>query len=203
MTYQGHTIHPDQAAAQTAPAAPPATVDAKREHTADPMKIAADMSAMPTPKVALVSANIAGPDRTAEFLQRGNEALQGGSPKTAAEFFQKAIAGDPANAQIPITAATCSLKHHDATLAVEILTPAAKNFPRSPAVWRCLAIAHLRTNDFAAAKADTELAIECDPSSALAYYTLGCVLANLNQLEAADVSFRHAATLDPRYAVGR
>jgi Tfp pilus assembly protein PilF len=164
----------------------------------DGTKLAADASR--APQVVPVSAIAVSKDRSAEFLQRGEEALENGSPTMAADFFRQAAAGDPGNPQIPIMAATCALKHNEARMAAEILASAARSFPRSAAVFRCLAIAHLRMQDFAAAKVDSEQAIALDKSSALAYYTLGCTLTNLGQREAADSNFRQAAALDPRYA---
>ena len=92
-------------------------------------------------KDVAASASVKGRDRSAEFLERGQEALKNGLPKLAADFFRNAAECNPQSPQIPITAAIYALKGNDAKMAVEILTPAAKSFPGSAAVLRCLGIA--------------------------------------------------------------
>jgi tetratricopeptide (TPR) repeat protein len=166
------------------------------ELATDPTKIAEAR----TPAVIPVSAISISQGGSAELLKRGEEALKDGSPQAASNFFRQAVAGDPADLQIPIAAATCALKHNEARMAADILTPAALRFSASAAVFRCLAVAHLRMNEYSAARADAERAIALDKTSALAYYTLGCTLTQLGQAEAAEANFRQAAAIDPRYS---
>jgi Tfp pilus assembly protein PilF len=147
------------------------------------------------------SAGSAGNDRAAGFLERGQDELTAGSPRLAVALFRKAAECDPQNPQIPIAAATYALKHNEPQMAAEILAPAAGSFPNSAAVSRCLGIAHLRSGDFSASQKDLEHALLLDKSSALSYFLMGCTLTKLGQLEAADVNFRQAEILDPRYAV--
>jgi Tfp pilus assembly protein PilF len=143
----------------------------------------------------------AGKDRSAELLASGQSALQEECPQLAALCFRRAIECNPQNPQIPLSAAAFALKHREAKMAVEILAPAAKAFPDSAPVFRCLGLAHLRNGDLAAAQKDLEKSLLLDKSCALSYFLMACTLTKLGHLEAADANFRQAEAIDPRYVV--
>jgi Flp pilus assembly protein TadD len=112
-----------------------------------------------------------------------------------------AVEDDPHDPHIPVATATEALKHHNPKAAVDILLPAARQYPDSAAVFRSLGIAHLQTGDFSAAQKDLQRSLSLDKSSALSYFLMGCTMTKLGQHEAADANFRQAEALDPRYAV--
>lgn len=103
------------------------------------------------------------------------------------------------NPQIPISAAAAALRANRPDLAVELLTPAAKQFPTSVAIHRMLGAACYRTGDYKSSQVALQQALSLDKSCALSYLLMGCTLAKLGQNEAAEAHFRQARTLDPRY----
>ena len=95
------------------------------------------------------------------------------------------------------------LRANQPKVAVELLTPAAKQFPNSAAVHRMLGVAHYRMGDYKSSQVALQQALSLDKSSALSYLLMGCTLAKLGQKEAAEAHFRQARTLDPRYRLVR
>lgn len=151
-------------------------------------------------------ADYAGPaecDPVAELLQQGQRALAGGSSPKALDFFRQAAATKPENPQIPISAAAAALRANHPEVAVELLTPVAKQFPKSAGVFRMLGAAHYRLGDYKSSQVAIQQALSLDKSSALSYLLMGCTLAKLGQAEAAEAHFREARALDPRYRLVR
>ena len=148
-------------------------------------------------------AGIAENDPALEPLRLGQAALTQGSLPAALEHFRRAIATKPDNPQIPISAAAISLRASHPDLAVELLTPAAQQFPNSAAIYRMLGAALYRTGDYKSSQVALQQALSLDKSSALSYLLMGCTLAKLGQNESAEAHFRQARTLDPRYNVVR
>ncbi len=150
-------------------------------------------------KASAGSNGIADTDPAAPLLEQGRAALAAGSPQTAIGYFHRAAATKPDNPQIPVSAAAIALRADSPHVAVELLTPAAKQFPRSAAVQRMLGAAYYRTGDYKSSQVALQQALSLDNSSALSYLLLGCALAKLGQQEAAEENFRQAGMLDPRY----
>jgi tetratricopeptide (TPR) repeat protein len=149
------------------------------------------------------SPGIAEGDPVADLLQKGQMALAEGSPPTALEFFHQAAAIRPDNPQIPISAAAAALRTNHPAVAVELLIPVAKQFPKLAAVHRMLGAAHYRLGDYKSSQVSLQQALSLDKSSALSYLLMGCTLAKLGQAEAAEAHFREARALDPRYKLVR
>ena len=138
-----------------------------------------------------------------DLMARGNEALVVDEDETAMAFFSEAMAVDPNNLQIPISAAVSALRHNKPEVAVSILGPAAGRFGQSAKLRRLLGATHYRLGDFRASEASLQEAISLDKSSALSYFLMGCTMVKLGQSEAAEMHFRQARTIDPRYTVRR
>ena len=139
----------------------------------------------------------------ARLLQQGQQALADGSPPKALELFRQAAAVKPENPQIPISAAALALRANHPEVAVELLTPAAKQFSKSAGVFRMLGAAQYRMGDYKSSQVALQQALSLDKSSALSYLLMGCTLAKLGQAEAAETHFREARALAPRYKVVR
>ena len=179
-------------AGYTAPS-PPAPTPAKRAILNGPAN-SADAADSP---------GIAESDPAADLLQKGQMALAEGSPPTALDFFRQAAAIRPDNPQIPIAAAAAALRANHPEVVVELLTPIAKQFPKSAALHRMLGAAHYRLGDYKSSQVALQQALSLDKSSALSYLLMGCTLAKLGQGEAAEAHFRQARSLDPRYKLVR
>lgn len=169
-------------------------------------------STRPTPANRDVLTGSAGPidstaaaesDPVAELLQKGQLALAEGSPPTALDCFRQAAALKPDNPQIPISAAAVALRANHPQVAVELLMPVAKQFPKSAGVHRMLGAAHYRLGYYKSSQVALQQALSLDKSSALSYLLMGCTLAKLGQGEASEAHFREARALDPRYKVVR
>jgi tetratricopeptide (TPR) repeat protein len=166
----------------------------------------------PTPGARAVSsvatrsadfAGIAEDDPALELLRRAQALLAEGSPQVALEQFRQAAATKPDNPQIPISAAAALLRANRPDLAVELLTPAAKRFSGSAAVYRTLGVARYRMGDYKSSQVALQQALSLDKSSALSYLLMGCTLAKLGQNESAEAHFRQARLLDSRYNLVR
>ena len=149
------------------------------------------------------SAGLAEDDPTVELLRKGQVALAEGAHQAALEYFRQAAATKPDNPQIPISAAAAVLRANRPDLAVELLAPAAKQFPNSAAVHRMLGAACYRTGDYKSSQVALQQALSLDKSSALSYLLMGWTLAKLGQNETAEAHFRQARALDPRYKAVR
>jgi tetratricopeptide (TPR) repeat protein len=136
-------------------------------------------------------------------LQKGYDALALGLTDTALACFRDAAARDPHNPQILIDAATAALGRNQPRLAIDLLSPAAKQFATSAAVQRILGVAYYRSGDYPSSQVALRQALSLDKSSALSYFLMGCTLTKLGQLEAAETHFRQAQALDPRYVAQR
>ncbi len=133
----------------------------------------------------------------------GQRALSEGDSDAARIAFNKAVAVQPNNPQLPVIAAGAALRTNHPELAVDLLVPAARRFSKSAAIYRMLGVAHYRLGDFQASQVALQQALSLDKSSALSYFLMGCTLVKLGQVESADAFFQQARTLDPRYAVRR
>jgi tetratricopeptide (TPR) repeat protein len=137
------------------------------------------------------------------LLEEGALALSRGLPEAALACFREAAAIKPPNPQIPISAAVISLQYHRPELAIELLEPSVKDFPDSAPLYRVLGTAYYRRGDYASSGRALQEALRLDNASGLSYFLMGCALAKLGQVEAAESHFRQAQSIDPRYAVGR
>jgi len=142
-------------------------------------------------------------DSAAELLRKGQAALAGGDGPTATDCFFQAMALQPENPQIPISAAAAALRANRADMAVELLTPAARQFPNAAAIHRMLGAAYYRSGDYPSSQVALQHALSLDKSSALSYLLMGYTLAKLGQKDAAEAHFRQARSLDPRYTATR
>jgi tetratricopeptide (TPR) repeat protein len=144
-----------------------------------------------------------GSSSAGELIRQGEQLLAAGSADSALARFRQAIALEPDNPSIPTSAAVLAVRYNRPDLAVVLSEEAVRVFPRSAALRRTLAVAHYRRGDFQAAQVVLRQALSLDNSSALAYFLLGSTLAKLGQPEAAEMNFRQAGLIDPKYAAGR
>ena len=86
------------------------------------------------------------------------------------ELLTRAIAAAPDREQAALVATVLSLQHNQTALAVELLTPAVRAYPRSAALFRTLGTAHYRAGDYVAAEVALRQALSLDKGSALAYF---------------------------------
>ncbi len=92
------------------------------------------------------------------------------------------------------------LRTGDSAQAIELLRPAAEQFPRNAAVLRMLGTAYYRQSDYAAARKTLQAALALDKGNALSYFLLGQALKKLGQSEQAEQMLHEAIRLDSRYA---
>jgi len=142
-------------------------------------------------------------DRTEQLLHDAQVALAEGNAALARRCCLQAVASQPDNPQIPLTAAVDCLRANQPRLAVELLVPAAGRFPRSAAIHRALGAAYYRSGDYKSSQVALQQSLSLDKSSALSYLLMGYTLAKLGQSEAADSHIRQARQLDAKYRVVR
>lgn len=136
-----------------------------------------------------------------DALQQGCQAIAGGNTEAGLACFQRAMADKPDDPQIPIAAAIAALRSNHPEVAVGVLEPAARQFPRSAVIQRILGTAHYRRGDYRSAQAVLQQALSLDKSNALSYFLLGCTQTKLGATEAAERCFRQAQLLDPKFTV--
>jgi len=137
------------------------------------------------------------------LIADGCGALAAGDAEAARSHFQKAVALEPDNPQIPLSAAVAALRHDHPVLAIELLEPICDGTSGSASRWRVLGAAHYRQGDFQASQTALEQALSLDKGNALSYFLMGLTLSKLGEPEAAERHFRQAERLDPRYALRR
>jgi len=137
------------------------------------------------------------------LLAKGCEAISDETTDAALAYFWEAMALRPDDPQIPVSAAVSALRYNQPDLAVELLAACVDLYPDSAAVPRTLATAYYRKGDYASAQTALEQALSLDKSSALSYFLMGCTLVKLGRSEAAEMHFRRARAIDPRYAPRR
>ncbi len=142
-------------------------------------------------------------DQVADLLHVGQAALAEGDADTARGYFLQAMAAKPDDPQVPVSAAVAALRANRPALAIELLAPAAKRFPKSAAVHRALGAAYYRSGDYKSSQVALRQALSLDNSNPLSYLLMGCTLAKLGQKEAAEKNLRQARALDPRLNVTR
>ncbi len=138
-----------------------------------------------------------------DFLQQGQQALTRGDAQAGLACFQRAMAERPDDPQIPISAAIAALRSNHPDVAIAVLEPAVRQFPRSAALQRILGTAYYRRGGYRSSQLALQQALSLDKSNALSYFLLGCTQVKLGESEAARRCFRQAQLLDPRYAVRR
>lgn len=136
-------------------------------------------------------------------LERSKTALRSNQPSAALDHVRQAMAIDPHNPQIPITAAVELLRFGHASLAVDILEPSLQSFPTSARLHQTLGLAYYRLGNYPSACRSLEQALSLDNSNALSYFLLGSSLSKLGQPEAARQNLQRAATLDPQLLTER
>ncbi|MFH1265409.1 MAG: tetratricopeptide repeat protein [Planctomycetota bacterium] len=149
------------------------------------------------------SSNRAARPSASELLAKGSSALLAGRKDLALAHFREAIALEPHDPQIPISAAVSALRHNHPDVAVTLLEPSREAFADSAAIRRILGTAYYRLGDYESSQVALHQALSLDKSSALSYFLMGCTLVKLGQPAVAETHFRQARTLDPRYALGR
>lgn len=137
------------------------------------------------------------------FLEQGSQALAQGNTPMGMACFQRAIADQPDDPQIPIAAAIAALRENHPEVAIDLLEPAARQFPRSAALQRILGTAYYRRGDCRSSQVALQQALSLDKSNALSYFLLGCTQVKLGETEAAERCFRQAQLLDPKYTTRR
>jgi uncharacterized protein HemY len=95
--------------------------------------------------------------------------------------------------------AAASLRSGNPAQAIDLLHPAAEQFPDSAGVFRMLGAAYYRQADYAAARKALQTALALDKDNALSYFLMGQALKKLGQSEQAEQMLHEAARLDPRY----
>lgn len=136
-----------------------------------------------------------------DALQQGCQAIAEGNAEAAVACFHRAMADKPDDPQIPIAAAIAALRSNHPQAAIDVLEPAARQFPRSAVIQRILGAAHYRRGDYRSAQAVLQQALSLDKSNALSYFLLGCTQTKLGATEAAERCFRQAQLLDPKFTV--
>ena len=149
------------------------------------------------------SSNRVAPLAASEWLAKGSSAMRRGRKDVGLAHFRKAIALEPQNRQIPISAAVSALRHNHPEVAVTLLEPSQDAFADSAVARRILGMAYYRLGDYESSQVALQQALSLDKSSALSYFLMGCTLVKLGQPAVAEIHFRQARTLDPRYALGR
>jgi tetratricopeptide (TPR) repeat protein len=114
---------------------------------------------------------------------------------------EEAVAANPHDPQIPISAAVAALQCNEPDVAIALVTRAIRRFPQMAAFYRILATAHYRRGEYAASQTALAQALSLDKSSALSYFLMGCTLTKLGQTAAAAEHFRRAERIDPSFAV--
>ncbi|HUT95186.1 MAG TPA: tetratricopeptide repeat protein [Thermoguttaceae bacterium] len=139
----------------------------------------------------------------AELIEKGLSAMSDGTSALAFAYFREAMALKPDDPRIPISAAISALGHNQPKVAVVLLEPLLEVFPDSAAIRRVLGAAYYRLGDYQSSQVVLQQALSLDKSSGLSYFLMGCTLAKLGQLTAAETHFCQARRLDPRYAFRR
>ncbi len=137
------------------------------------------------------------------YLALCEEALRREDDDTAWTHIRAAALLRRQDPQIPTTASILALRYNRPQLAAEVLSDAARQFPKSAAIHRTLGTAYYRLGDYKSSQVALQQALSLDKSSALTYFLMGCTLAKLGRPEAAESQFRQASLLDPRYAIQR
>ena len=139
----------------------------------------------------------------AELIEKGLSAMSDGTIALAFAYFREAMALKPDDPRIPISAAISALRHNQPEVAVVLLEPLLEVFADSAAIRRILGAAYYRLGDYESSQVVLQQALSLDKSSGLSYFLMGCTLAKLGQLTAAETHFCQARRLDPRYAFRR
>ncbi len=166
-------------------------------------QVAFNLPAKPAPPAAKPHPARAASNEADRCLSRGLDSLHRGSVDAARPLFEKAMAANPHDPQIPLSAAVAALECNHPDVAIALVKPALLRFPKSAALHRVLGTAYYRQGDFADSQTALQQALSLDKSSALSYFLMGCTLTRLGQTEAAADQFRRAGQIDPRFAVQR
>jgi tetratricopeptide (TPR) repeat protein len=138
-----------------------------------------------------------------ERIEAGWAAMSAENRPLALARFREAMAMNPHDPQIPISAAVSALRRNQPDVAVALLEPSLKRFAESAALRRILGAAYYRLGDYESSQVVLQQALSLDKSSALSYFLMGCTLAKLGQTAAAETHFRQARRLDARYGIRR
>ncbi len=135
------------------------------------------------------------------LLAKADEALKAGSGELAVAYFGEAISLNPDNPRIPISAAVSALRHNQPVVAQTVAEDALRQFPDSAVLRRTLGMAYYRQGDYQSSQVVLQQALSLDKSSALSYFLMGCTLVKLGQSDSAEMNFRQASRIDPRYTI--
>jgi tetratricopeptide (TPR) repeat protein len=138
-----------------------------------------------------------------ELLERGESALAQGAEALAFDYFRQAMAVRPDDPGVAVAAAVSALGHNEPDVAVALLEPLLEVFCQSVTIRRVLGTAYYRLGEYDSSQVVLQQALSLDKSCGLSYFLMGCTLAKLGQLTAAETHFRQARRLDPRYTSRR
>ncbi|MBX3414867.1 MAG: tetratricopeptide repeat protein [Pirellulales bacterium] len=166
----------------------------------DHLPVGQAMSALQRPNSISTPSPLAS---AAQIAQCGQQAIEAGNLDAGVSLIRQAMAAEPQNPQIPISAAVALLRRGESLPAVELMSGAAQSFPSSPRVLQTLGLAQYQSGDFQAAQSTLQQALRLDNSHALSYFLLGSALTRLGQREEAARHFAQARALDAKYDLRR
>ena len=120
-----------------------------------------------------------------------------GNEARAIELFKQALAAEPEHLNAQIQLGATYIDGGKTTLALDVLSSAARQAPNSAAVRRLVALCHLQKNALKIARAEAEEAVSLGPSDGISHTILGRVLARQQAWSAAEISLRRGAELAP------
>ncbi|HUP80468.1 MAG TPA: tetratricopeptide repeat protein [Pirellula sp.] len=126
------------------------------------------------------------PNYAYAFQGLGEIAIQNGEYEIAADFFKKAIPGQPDNPQPSQDLAGAYVKLGQVDKAISILTESAKVHPNAMKTFLLLGQSYLTNRKFEEAKSAFEVALQLSTDFPLAQQGLGTALLRLGQREEAQ-----------------
>lgn len=162
-----------------------------------------DPSPAPMPSAPHWASGAAVSPAARDWLTKAEHVLRSGAASSAKTLLGRAMQCEADNPQIPIVAATLSLKYHQAELAVALLVDATGRFPDAAAIYRLLGVAYYRSGDLASSEVALRQALSLDSADGLTYFLLGSTVAKLGRRDEAEQLYLHAQRMDPSLPVRR
>ena len=129
-------------------------------------------------------------------MAAGHRASANDDPVGAARHYRAAMAQHPQNPNIPRDAALQLLRHNQTATAVDLLSHACRQFPRSVPLFRALGTAHYRQAEYDRAQVALQQALSLDNADALTYFLLGAVREKLGDQQGSAQFIARAQQLD-------